>query len=130
MEVRQEQGEGTRQATRLYRHKTIMRYKIGPFEFRDHELRLPLPQLRKSLDEQVAMFEKLLDQLPIRESISIVEINEEAQAQLERPARRAVAIHGAQQSTDVNKPRAIQPQSPAPSASILPGVGSQKPVGQ
>jgi hypothetical protein len=59
--------------TFLFRHKTIRRFCIEQFEFKNFELRL---QSEKERDEFVAM----VQDLPNRDAIQIVEVNEAAAA--------------------------------------------------
>lgn len=81
----------------LFRHKTIRRYKIGEFEFRNYEMRITdaakLDRWRKLLADP---------NLPRSELIDIFEINEEAAAVVERSvAGDSPVIRGAMQASDI-----------------------------
>lgn len=64
--------------TYLFMHKTIRRYRVGRFEFKNNYLRLNSAEDRQE-------FLDILNQsgFPKRDAIQIVEVNEEARAQTE-----------------------------------------------
>lgn len=77
----------------LFRHKTIRRFKVGKFEFKNNQLRITDP-------DDAAEFEKILNGLPPIESRDIVIVNEEAAAAAERPATSS-AVRGTMVAGDI-----------------------------
>lgn len=75
----------------LFRHKTIRRYRIGRFEFKDNKLRI---LTQRDLDDFYALMED--PNLPKIEKIDIVRVNEEAQA-----AAESTIIRGPMGSADI-----------------------------
>jgi hypothetical protein len=54
-----------------YKHKTIRRFRVGKFEFKNHKLTI-------ESEEDQALFEKMVSDLPVRDSREIVIVNQEA----------------------------------------------------
>lgn len=89
----------------LYKHTRIRRYRIGRFEFNNHLLSV------KPEDNQD--FIRLIKQLPAVKSNQIVEVNEEAYRNLEKPAlgRDTLVVRGgARADTD---PRVMEERARA-----------------
>ena len=81
----------------VYRHKTIRRFRVENFEFKNHELRITSERDRDR-------FEDILSKLPISETNDIVEINEAAAAAAERPVGQQRVIRGAGNASDLLTP--------------------------
>jgi len=80
-----------------FKHKTIRRFRVGEFEFKNYILAIPENQ-----PEKIEQFKKLFRGMPPRDRNGIVEINEEALAALERPVGQRV-VKGVADHTGVNK---------------------------
>lgn len=77
-----------------YHHKTIRRFAVGRFEFKN--FRLVLTSAR-----DVEEFETLLMNIPARDSNGIVRVDEEALADAVRPAVRSTAVRGATEASSI-----------------------------
>ena len=66
-----------------YRHKTIRRFRVGEFEFKNGLLVIKDEKKNES-------FRRLWTDMPRRDQLGIVEIDEEALARLEKPMARRV----------------------------------------
>lgn len=80
---------------RLFKHKTIRRFRFGDFEFKNYHIRF-------TKQAEVDRFLKELATLPRIETVDIVEINEEAASMAERQVIGGpTAIRGAMSSEDI-----------------------------
>lgn len=117
--------------TYLFFHKTIRRYRVGKFEFKDHYLRLTSPEARQE-------FLNILNErnFPKRDAIQIVEVNETARAQTEKPVlvNAAPVIRGNMTAGDIltqkDHQRILEAQSKPGSAgnALAPNPGAPKPA--
>lgn len=80
-----------------YKHKTIRRFRVGEFEFKNHILNIP-----EDKPEKIAKFEELFQKLPARDKNGITQIDEAALAALERPVGQRV-VKGVADHTGANK---------------------------
>lgn len=88
----------------LFRHKTIRRFRIGRFEFKNNELRL---QSQRDLDDFLALIDD--PNLPKVETLDIVQVNEEAAAAVE-----STVIRGAMGSKDILTQKSSSLETPTP----------------
>lgn len=114
---------------KTYRHRTIRRFKIGKFEFKEHLL-----VIKNQADDE--LFKEHLRGDP-RSARDIVELNPEALASMEKAIDVAPkVIRGAQGSDQIpagvkesGGQKAIAETPPAKNpADVLAGLGIQKPV--
>lgn len=95
-----------------FKHKSVRQFKFGQWHFKDHLLVIQDPADHERFLEEIQT-------LPARDRNQIVEINERAVRELERPVSRSV--RGAQQTTDINNPKTnpgIMNQQPGLTATI------------
>lgn len=80
----------------LFKHRTIRRFCVSGFEFKNFELRL-------QTEEEREQFISIVEGLPKIESIHIVEVNEEARAAMETPitAKESTVVRGAMGADDI-----------------------------
>lgn len=78
---------------KTYRHKTIRRFRVGKFEFKNHKLVIESEEDQKAFEEMIAG-------LPPIDSQPIVIVNAEAAAAAEKPLVSPV-VRGAMSADDI-----------------------------
>jgi hypothetical protein len=100
----------------LFRHKTVRRFSVAGFEFKDHKMRLD--------EEKAKKFRELVATLPAREQVQIVEVNEEAAAASEKPVAGPTVVRGPAQAkdilTDADRKRLAENQTPSNNGVNIP----------
>lgn len=97
-----------------FRHKTIRRFRIGGFEFKNFLLVIK--------DEKEAdKFRKLMQDAPRRDSNSIVELDEQALANLERPVGGPRVLRGSSDTGKVKQASSEGPSEPGFVSTDAPG---------
>ena len=97
----------------FYKHKSIRRFRVGDFEFNNFELRIPD-------HETNAKFRAILDELPLRETVDIVLVNEEAAA-----AAESRIVRGAHDAANIltAKDRQLIAGATGAKPVVTPGLG-------
>lgn len=103
-----------------FRHKTIRRFKVGKFEFKNNLLSIP-----DDNESDIELFHKFVSELPRREQVNIVEVNEAALKALEKPM--TLGVRGAASTSDITAPKTNAPSTGA-SPSLTP-AGVDKALG-
>jgi len=105
--------------SKTYRHRTIRRFKIGKFEFKEHLL-----VINNEADDE--LFHEHLKGDP-RSARDIVELNPEAMAAMEKSVDLAPkVIRGAQDSGQI--PSGVKESDGKAIAASTPGPNQQSPV--